>query len=115
MPTKPATPCTQPGCPNRATYRGKCAEHAAQAGQRYNRQRGSSASLGYGPKWRRLRAAFLAEHPFCCLCRNGTLATEVDHIIPRKAGGSDDKSNLQSLCKPHHSAKTMRESVSRAT
>jgi 5-methylcytosine-specific restriction endonuclease McrA len=34
---------------------------------------------------------------------------EVDHIVPKKQGGTDDESNLQSLCKPHHSAKTARE------
>jgi 5-methylcytosine-specific restriction enzyme A len=36
-------------------------------------------------------------------------ATEVDHIIPKAQGGLDEESNLQSLCKPHHSAKTARE------
>ena len=33
-------------------------------------------------------------------------ATEVDHVIPRSAGGSDDVQNLQSLCKPCHSRHT---------
>ena len=33
----------------------------------------------------------------------------VDHIIPKAEGGTDDESNLQSLCKPCHAAKTDRE------
>lgn len=38
-----------------------------------------------------------------------TPATEVDHILPKRLGGSDDDDNLQALCKHHHSSKTVRE------
>jgi hypothetical protein len=41
------------------------------------------------------------------------VATEVDHVIPRQEGGTDDRSNLQPLCHDHHSAKTMREANAR--
>ncbi|AKI27425.1 hypothetical protein [Moraxella phage Mcat9] len=35
---------------------------------------------------------------------------EADHIINRAQGGSDDLSNLQTLCKPCHKIKTQKES-----
>jgi len=110
MPTKPATPCTQPGCPNRAEVGGKCRAHARER----ERQRGSAASRGYGAEWRRKRATYLAEHPWCvdCLAKGQYVpATEVDHVIPLSRGGADEPSNYAGRCKPHHSAKTMRESV----
>ena len=43
-----------------------------------------------------------------CLSRDRvTPANQVDHIVPRAKGGSDDMDNLQSLCKPCHDAKTV--------
>jgi 5-methylcytosine-specific restriction protein A len=69
--------------------------------------------LDYGPAWRALRLVVLAEEPLCRECmKKGvlTLATEVDHIIPIVDGGGVlDRSNLQPLCKPCHSRKTMLE------
>ena len=58
--------------------------------------------------WRKLRAKKLSEKPLCKSCNHP--ANEVDHIIDHK-GDRDifyDYSNLQSLCKPCHSRKTMR-------
>jgi 5-methylcytosine-specific restriction protein A len=57
------------------------------------------------------RAAWLEEHPYCVVC--GEVATEVDHVIPLSAGGADDESNYQSLCKTHHSVKTGRHDRAR--
>lgn len=102
-PTRPLGPCVIPGCPGRATNHGRCAEHATV----YERQRGSAASRGYGADWRRLRAEFLAEHPFCVKC--GEPATDVDHVVPREQGGSDEWENLQAMCAKHHSRKTAME------
>lgn len=50
----------------------------------------------------------------CVECRNKgkiTLATDVDHILPREQRPDLelDRDNCQSLCKPHHSKKTRRE------
>jgi 5-methylcytosine-specific restriction protein A len=42
---------------------------------------------------------------------DGRPTEEVDHILPKSQGGTDDRANLQGLCRTHHSAKTMRESV----
>jgi len=43
------------------------------------------------------------------LCNCNQPATEVDHIVPKSAGGSDSMENLQGLCKPCHSRKTAYE------
>lgn len=45
-----------------------------------------------------------------CLSRDRvTPANQVDHIVPRAKGGTDDMDNLQSLCKPCHDAKSKTE------
>jgi 5-methylcytosine-specific restriction protein A len=33
-------------------------------------------------------------------------ASDVDHILPRAFGGTDDEHNLQALCSRHHKRKT---------
>lgn len=38
------------------------------------------------------------------------IATEVDHIIPKSAGGTDAHFNLRAICAPCHAAKTAIES-----
>jgi 5-methylcytosine-specific restriction endonuclease McrA len=35
----------------------------------------------------------------------------VDHITPKAQGGTDDLSNLQSICDPCHAEKTAREAA----
>ena len=78
------------------------------------RQRPSAARRGYGPRWRRARAAYLARHPLCVSCgAAGRLepATVVDHIVPHKGDSVLfwDRANWQSMCKSCHDAKTARE------
>ena len=49
----------------------------------------------------------------CANC--GTVGPlEADHIVPLHRGGKDEWSNLQSLCKDCHAAKTAREAGERA-
>lgn len=67
----------------------------------------SRASASYGSEWRRLRRTVLSEEPFCRGC--GGEATDVDHILNRARGGSDERSNLQPLCHPCHARKTADE------
>ena len=69
--------------------------------------RPSSSAQGYGGDWRRLRARFLTYHPTCEEC--GAPASDVDHVIPKRAGGPDEWHNLQALCHSCHSLKTNRE------
>lgn len=64
----------------------------------------SSAAKGYGAAWRKLRASILARDPVCGLC--GAASVVADHIVPRRAGGSDSPENLMGLCRSCHSVKT---------
>jgi 5-methylcytosine-specific restriction enzyme A len=88
--------------------------HVLSPGQRrrvYDRERGSAHARGYGSKWEKARAAFLAEHPLCSTCKEHDVlepAVIVDHIQPHRgdAGLFWNQSNWQSLCKPCHDRKT---------
>ena len=62
-----------------------------------------------GRKWMAMRSLWLMQHPLCLECsKQGqvSMATEVDHIKPLFKGGTDDPTNLQSLCDEHHRSKT---------
>lgn len=64
------------------------------------------------PDWPAIRAEVLRRDLYRCrwvlangeLCRE--MATDVDHI---ERDGGDGKENLQSLCGPHHAAKSSQE------
>ena len=104
MPQRPPRRCTQTGC--RETINGRlsrCPDHAIQD------TRASAHHRGYGSEWKRLRAICLKQNPYCVACAERgelTRATDLDHIIPRSQGGTDDPSNLQPTCHPCHSRKT---------
>ena len=114
--------CAEPGCPALGAA-SRCGAHTRpslrpaerrQSEREYDRDRGSAASRGYGPVWRRLRLMQLRAYPLCADPdgRHGDRiepATQVDHIIPLRRGGSGEASNLQSLCAACHSRKTNRE------
>lgn len=60
----------------------------------------------------KLRRLVLREEPLCrpCLDVDRTTASEeVDHIVPLAEGGTNDRSNLQGICKPCHKAKSVSE------
>jgi 5-methylcytosine-specific restriction enzyme A len=87
---------------------------AAQVKRELDRQRPSAARRGYGPRWRRARAAFLARHPLCAACRaKGRVvpATVVDHLVPHRGNPERfwNEANWQGLCKPCHDRKTARQ------
>lgn len=61
----------------------------------------------YGRRWRKARAAFLMERPFCAMCEaTGKLqaATVVDHVKPHRGDEALfwDRTNWQPLCERHH-------------
>ena len=111
MPRRPATPCTTPGCPEKALPGGsKCRGHKRQVGRAYDRRRGTSTQRGYGANHRKLRKKVLAEEPLCreCLKENKlTPATEMDHSDGNQ--WNLERSNLQGLCHGCHSRKTVKE------
>jgi len=45
--------------------------------------------------------------PFCSVCGT-TERLSVDHIVAKANGGTDDPTNLQTLCVTHNSAKGKR-------
>ena len=80
-------------------------------------ERGSAHSRGYGVAWRRLREAVLDAEPLCRWCSQRgrvTPAQEVDHILPLRDGGTNDRDNLQPLCCACHDDKTVRDMRARA-
>jgi 5-methylcytosine-specific restriction protein A len=78
-----------------------------------DKYRGSRHDRGYGSEWDKLRLQILKRDGYQCQeCkRQGrvTAAQDVDHIKRKKDEGTDDPSNLQSLCRPCHIAKTAAE------
>ena len=68
----------------------------------------SSAGADLGPGWSRVRAGVLRRAGYVCVSC-GDKATEADHIISRRNGGSDDPDNLQALCRLCHSRKSAAE------
>jgi 5-methylcytosine-specific restriction protein A len=71
-----------------------------------------STSGQYGADWRRLRAQVLAEEPFCTGWPDGVhglrrvASVEVDHLVPKAQGGTDDRSNLRGSCRGCNRAKS---------
>jgi 5-methylcytosine-specific restriction protein A len=79
------------------------------------RGRSSRHKRGYGTAWDKVRAIVLErDHHLCRPCLgNGhiTEAREVDHILPKFKGGTDNPDNLQSICTDCHRTKTAAESA----
>ena len=91
----------------------RCPAHKVRAGSFADSRRGSRQSRGYGRQWDVTRERILSRD--CGLCQPclrinlTTLATQVDHIVPKAAGGHEGDANLQAICTPCHRAKTALE------
>jgi 5-methylcytosine-specific restriction protein A len=98
-----------------ADQKGHCDAHAElRSGWTKREDRsGSTTSRNYGHAWRIKRARILKrDHYLCQSCAKigrVTSASEVDHVVSRANGGTEDDDNLQSLCNPCHKAKTATE------
>jgi 5-methylcytosine-specific restriction protein A len=70
---------------------------------------------GYGAAWDNLRKVVLARDCGLCKCgectRLGRIkrASQVDHIVPKAQGGTDDMDNLQAIAADCHERKTLIE------
>ena len=106
MPRKPKRPCAYPGCPE-LTDDYYCDKHRKETNLQYERYgRDKETKKMYGARWRKIRALFVSQHPFCqqCLKENRMVPTEeVHHIVPLRHGGTHDEGNLMALCKSCHS------------
>ena len=115
MPRRPAKPCAQTGCPNKALPgKSRCEQHQAvlearqqEVKREHDKRRGTRQERGYGASWQRLRKIVLNREPLCRHCKamgKLTPAKEVDHIDGNVNNSS--MNNLQPLCKGCHSRKT---------
>jgi 5-methylcytosine-specific restriction protein A len=105
MPTQAPRPCSHPGCRVLVTDGARCEAHRRQSARFSDAFRKGSTERGYGGRWQRARAAFLAAHPVCSC---GGLASVVDHITPHKGDAAIfwDSANWQPLCEICHNRKT---------
>lgn len=117
-------PCAWPGCHRLVTRSERmCAAHCEEdtkAKRERDRRRQTTATpeqkrirgMYRTTMWRKVRAAWLSEHPYCEACLPLlTAATDVDHIKPHRGDWHLflSRSNLQSLCHSCHSRKTASE------
>ena len=118
MPIQAARPCRHAGCGQLSRDgSGFCQAH--QADKKINRfadpHRPSASQRGYGAEWRKTRARVMKRDAGLCqgCLKDGILklATQVDHIVSKRQGGSDDEANLQALCDGCHRFKTAREAL----
>lgn len=121
MPNAAPRPCSQPGCGTLVRDgTSRCPAHKKPAPWSFaDPARGSRHERGYGTDWVKRRERILQRD--CGLCqeckRQGRLkavgdkpySAYVDHIIPKFEGGTDDDSNLETLCRTCHTEKTNRE------
>jgi len=106
-----ASICLVPGCPSPAVAHGRCAAHAQARAQQSRRRspdrRPNARQRGYTTAWDKLRARYIKAHPDCEGCgAAGPKGMIVDHIRPKRAGGQDEWSNCQTLCRTCHGLKT---------
>lgn len=106
MPKKQLRPCVAVGC-RTLVYGGRCEEHKRDSHP-------TSKAYYYlynNAQWRKYRALYLNEHPFCISC--GRRSYVVDHIKDHKGDVNLfwDEENHQPMCKRCHDAKTARENL----
>jgi 5-methylcytosine-specific restriction protein A len=109
MPTAAPRACPVQGCPSLVTRERPCPTHPRRA---WATTRRSATARGYGVFWQGARRAVLMHEPLCRPCTAAgrvSAATEVDHIIPKARGGTDDLDNLQPICDACHARKSAAE------
>lgn len=121
MPKAALKVCSHPGC-NVLSKNARCDKHiyVPERGKSWesDKVRGTRQQRGYGKQWQDVRKYVLSRDRYLCqACLKDnrlTPAKEVDHIINKASGGSDDASNLQAICVSCHRRKTSREGYSKS-
>ena len=113
MPALIPRACRKRGCGGTTTDRSGYCETHRNEGWVQHQQGKSRHERGYGTSWdsRRVRILTRDKH-LCQNClrnRRAVAARTVDHIKAKAHGGTDDDSNLESLCWPCHRSKTATE------
>ena len=113
MPSSAPRPCSK--CGVLVADGGTRCEAHKHVGRWGDERRGSRHERGYGTAWDKRRLRILKRDAgICQAClRDGVVhqGTEVDHIVPKARGGTDDDENLQTICREAHRAKTQAESA----
>lgn len=85
---------------------GRCPRHGSRQDARYVRR---GADVYRSPRWAGVRRTVLRRSRICEACGR-ELATDADHIIPvDECVDPFDPENVQALCRPCHSRKTLAE------
>jgi 5-methylcytosine-specific restriction protein A len=109
MATRTKRFCSQPGCGEWATNKGRCDDHQIEKVSRHETNRDGASKRGYNAKWHETAKAFRQRHPLCLGCRaigRTEPATLVDHTIPHRGDYKLfwDRHNWQPCCKWHHNS-----------
>jgi len=100
--TRPARPCSQPGCPALQP----CLTHPPK--QRWDNSTRTRRRTGTGwDEQARHKRILRRDGRRCYLC--GGVANQVDHKVPLYLGGTDAETNLAAICDSCHDTKTARE------
>jgi 5-methylcytosine-specific restriction endonuclease McrA len=108
MPLAPKRYCAVPGC-SVLVERGRCAPHAVAL--EHTRPNRDVRKWYYTLQWSHLRKSVLTDAAYTCAeCGQIQLDLDVDHIVKHEGDPTRfwNRANLQALCKPCHSRKTVR-------
>lgn len=103
--------CNVSGCPELTDKGSKCDQHRKADRRQADRKRPNATERGYGNKWRKARAEYLAAWPICEEPGCGEPATDVDHIDGLGPNGPRgyDWANFRSYCRSDHAKRTARD------
>ena len=114
MPKLPPKPCTKAGCTAYQSKKGRCDKHQIKSWDHKGKTR---HDRGYDSKWYKTRQVILKRDGHMCKCDDCVMnniylpATEVDHIIPKSRGGTDDYTNLRAINTKCHKKKSLKEAI----
>lgn len=112
MSNRPPRACRKPGCRAYAASGSSYCEHHQLTSKppAWATSTKSRHERGYGDDWYAVAAIVRAEEPVCRICKREA-TQQVDHITPKSMGGTNDRHNLQGVCKRCHARKTAAEGV----